>query len=350
MKFGSKNIQSLYYGSRGIVKAMFGSKLIWEKFNAEEDINTILKSIIDGNELNNMSSLLSQIESSNKDFSDINAQLEEIIGNNSIQQSAQVGDIAYWDGSSVKTTPLSSWNTSLGTPVGVVMIGEGFAPDGRARIIGLDNMTYDESEYIPFCPEGYEGDVSSIPKFKYVPTTDNAGSTTNGIANNYNCCLPSDDFTGVTSFVDSKAKYSGSNTYIPSPYLGDAPNPAYYQAIEGGNALSDFNGLSNTQSLVNAGDNYHAAHVCWKYKDATIGIDELQWYLPSAGELGYLVARLKLINESIQAVGGNYIKPYDLWTSSIFYNTKSWFVNTNVGRVTTDANRYGSLVKPVALV
>lgn len=31
MKFGSKNIQSLSYGSRGIVKAMFGSKLIWEK-------------------------------------------------------------------------------------------------------------------------------------------------------------------------------------------------------------------------------------------------------------------------------------------------------------------------------
>ena len=84
MKLGSKNIQSLCYGSKGIVKVMFGSKLIWEKFNAEEDINTILKSVIDGNELNNMSSLLSHIESSNKDFSDINAQLEEIIGNNSI--------------------------------------------------------------------------------------------------------------------------------------------------------------------------------------------------------------------------------------------------------------------------
>lgn len=31
MKLGSKNIQSLCYGSKGIVKAMFGSKLIWEK-------------------------------------------------------------------------------------------------------------------------------------------------------------------------------------------------------------------------------------------------------------------------------------------------------------------------------
>lgn len=88
MKFGNKNIQSLCYGSKGIVKAMFGSKLVWEKINAEESVNTILKSIIDGNELNNISSLLSQIESSNKDFSDINTQLEEIIGDNSIQKSA----------------------------------------------------------------------------------------------------------------------------------------------------------------------------------------------------------------------------------------------------------------------
>ena len=34
-------------------------------------------------------------------------------------QPISVGDIAYWDGSSVKTTPLSSWDSSLGTPVGV---------------------------------------------------------------------------------------------------------------------------------------------------------------------------------------------------------------------------------------
>ena len=79
MKFGSKNIQSLCYGSKGIVKVMFGSKLIWEKFNAEESVNTILKSVIDGNELNNMDNLLYQIESSNMDFTDINNQLEEII-------------------------------------------------------------------------------------------------------------------------------------------------------------------------------------------------------------------------------------------------------------------------------
>ena len=261
-----------------------------------------------------------------------------------------VGDIAYWDGSSVKTTPLSSWSSSLGTPVGVVMIGEGFAPDGRARIIGLDNMTYDESEYIPFCPEGYEGDVSSIPIFRYVPTTDNAGSTTNG--SSYEAYLPSDKdrFTGVTSFVDPKAKYNKRTPYIPSPYLGDAPNPAYYQALEGGNVLSDFNGLSNTEALVNAGNNYYAAHVCWNYKDATSGIDELQWYLPSAGELGYLVPRYKLINESIQAVGGIPVEENMFWSSSKFNESLSWFVNITSGAVGDEPNRYGFLIRPVALV
>lgn len=31
MKLGNKEIQPLYYGSKVVVKAMFGSKLIWEK-------------------------------------------------------------------------------------------------------------------------------------------------------------------------------------------------------------------------------------------------------------------------------------------------------------------------------
>ena len=53
---------------------------------------------------------------------------------------ALAGDVAYWDGSQVKTTPLSKWNTSLGTAIGVVVVPEGFAPDGKVRIIGLKSV------------------------------------------------------------------------------------------------------------------------------------------------------------------------------------------------------------------
>ena len=230
-----------------------------------------------------------------------------------------VGDVAYWDGSSVKTTPLSSWNTSLGTPVGVVMIGEGFAPDGRARIISLTNMTYNGDEYIYWDSEGGMDTDSPAPNFEYVPTTDNAGSTTIGYSGYGYLPSDSDSFNGDVSYVDKKTKYyyDDNDSYIPSPYLGDAPNPAYYQAIEGGNTLSDFNGLSNTKALVDVGDNYHAAHACWNYKDAANS--NLQWYLPAMGELGYLMPRFKQINESVQAVGGTPVEEDFFWSSSEYF-------------------------------
>ena len=258
-----------------------------------------------------------------------------------------VGDIAYWDGSSVKTTPLSSWNSSLGTPVGVVMIGEGFTPDGRARIIALDNLGY-----LSWDNRNYTSDTS-LPNYQKLPTTDNMGSTTTGSsASGY---LPSDidSFTGVTSFVDSKAKYDGYTPYIPSPYLGDVPNPAYYQEIEGGNALSDFNGLSNTQTLVGLGSTFEAANACWNYKDAANS--NLQWYLPAMGELGYLAVRYKVINESIQAVGATSLDEYEFYyhSSSEYNGNTSFRIFLTWGEITTlydTEKKYVSYVHPCAIL
>ena len=100
---------------------------------------------------------------------------------------------------------------------------------------------------------------TSLTNHKRVPTTDNAGSTTTG-SNSYGF-LPSDKFTGAASYVDSTAKYSGAATssLIPSPYLGDKPNPAYYAPIDYNNALADFNGKGNTDVLVALGADYVAA-------------------------------------------------------------------------------------------
>lgn len=288
MKLGSKEIQPLYYGSKGVVKAMFGSKLIWEKFEEKPAI-------------------------------------------------CSVGDIAYWDGSSVKTTPLSSWNTSLGTPVGVVLIGEGFAPDGKVRIISLTDMRYNEKQDIKWYNGSSNGETnltdSPVPNTKSVSITTNKDDTISSSNKGY---LPSDNssFTGELSYFDSKARYYGSTPYIPSPYLEDAPNPSYYQKINDNNALNDFNGLTNTQLLVNAGENYHAAYACWNYKDQANS--NLQWYLPAIGELGYLVSRFKQINESLQAVGGAPVKEHAYWSSTENKETQyyhAWYVITNVGGV-----------------
>ena len=249
-----------------------------------------------------------------------------------IPPPAMVGDIAYWDGSSVKTVALSEWNTSLGTPVGVVVIPEGFAPDGKVRLIGLKPLSsngYQSDSHVGITWGGY-GTDTSLTNYTMVPTTDNAGSTSTG--SNFYGYLPSDKLTGTQSYVDPEAYYLYSSNPIPSPYLGDSPNPEYYKTISGhNNAFSDFNGFSNTQTLVGLGSNYEAANACWKCSD---GASNLQWYLPGMGELGYIMPRFNLINASLTAVGGVAVGSSGyFWSSSEYSSNHAYYLNTNDGYV-----------------
>ena len=259
---------------------------------------------------------------------------------------AAAGDVAYWDGSKVKTTSLSSWNTSLGTPVGVVVVPTGFAPDGKIRIIGLksvDKNGNQSSSHVNMDWGGYRIDTS-LTNFNRVPTTDNNGSTSTG-SNDYGC-LPSDNFNGSVSFVDPKAKYNSASNLIPSSYLGESPNPEYSKEISGyNNALSDFNGLSNTETLVGLGTYYVAANAAYKYSD---GSSNLQWYLPAMGELGYLMPRFKEINSVITALGGVAVASYFFWSSSEFNRNYAYNLGTNNGYFDHNPKSNSLYVRPFA--
>jgi hypothetical protein len=216
-------------------------------------------------------------------------------------------------------------------------------------------MTYNGSKTMAWDETGGTLVDSSAPNFYNVPTTDNMGSTTYGV----DICgyLPSDrsDWSGEQSYVDSFSKYNGNIPYVPSPYMGDKLNPAYSQTIEGGNALSDFNGFSNTQSLVDEGVQYHAAHACWNYKDSANS--NLQWYLPAMGELGFLIPRFQLINQSIQAVGGTPIEEEsDFWSSSEIFRSGfflpesfAWDLVTKYGSVYSYNKDNAMCVRSVAV-
>ena len=140
---------------------------------------------------------------------------------------------------------------------------------------------------------------TNLTNHNRVPTTDNAGPNTTGSGSRG--YLPSDKFTGATSYVDSTAKYYGSTPYAPSPYLGDKPNPAYYTPISGyNNVLADFDGKGNTDVLVGLGADYVAANAARNYKAA--GAEEIKWYLPAAGELGYMLPRFNKIQAALTKV------------------------------------------------
>ena len=253
-----------------------------------------------------------------------------------------VGDVAYWDGSSVKTTPLSEWNTSLGTPIGVVVVPKGFAPDGRPRIISLKFASGDES-YVTW---GVFDEETSLTNFKRVPTTDNSSSTSIG-SDSYGY-LPSDIYTGSVSFVDPKAKYSKTSNLIPSPYLGDVPNPEYSKEISGyNNALSDFNGLSNTDTLVALDSVCEAANIAYKYND---GASNLKWYLPAMGELGYLMPRFNEIDNVITALGGEPLAIDGYWSSSEYNSRGAYYLGTRSGYVSNVDKSDAYLVRPFSIL
>lgn len=263
-------------------------------------------------------------------------------------------DIAYWDGSNVKTTTLNKWSDSLGTPIGVVVIPEGFLPDGKARMVNLKHVDASgnvSSSYVSMI-WGPRGIDTPLTNFDRVPTTDNSGSTTTGsFSFGY---LPSDKFTGTQSFVDAQAKYSESSRLIPSAYLNDTTmNPAYSEAISGyNNALSDFNGLSNTQALVGLGSDYIAANAAWNYSD---GVSLTQWYLPAMGELGFLIPRLNAINATITAIGGVTVGGggYDFWSSSEYSSDCAYrlsFIGGGVDGVNGFKNAVNKIVRPFGVL
>ena len=284
-------------------------------------------------------------ESSNSKYPSVG-----LIGDNIVYQTPQVlaGDVTYWDGYKVKTTSLSKWDTSLGTAIGVVVVPKGFAPDGKARIIGLkpvdkDGNQSDSHVGIAWGPAGVD---TSLTNYTRVPTTDNAGSTSTG--SSYYGYLPSDKFTGTQSFVDSKVKYNKTANLIPSPYLGDSPNTEYYNTLSGNNALGDFNGLSNTEILVGLGSDYEAANAAWKYKD---GASNLQWYLPGMGELGYIMPRFNEINNTITTLGGLAVSSsLTFWSSSEHSRSISYAMDTYYGAVDTSYDINSNYVRPFAII
>ena len=248
---------------------------------------------------------------------------------------ASVGDIAYWDGSRVNVVSSDKWNETLGTPVGVVAIPSNFLPDGKARIVSMYYVGYkgkasetpDSAVWRPSQTD------TSIPNFQYVLTNDNN-------ARSY-VYFPSDKFTGEVCLTDQLAKYhtSAEAPLAPSLYNGSVLNEQYTQEISGGNALSDFNGLENSITLSNeppVEENPYGmpttvscdfAKHALAYND---GASNLQWYLPAFGELAVLLARLGVVESSLEIVNGININ-CSLLSSTEANEYLAWAVRMNTG-------------------
>lgn len=201
----------------------------------------------------------------------------------------------------------------MGQAIGVVVIPSNFLPDGKARMVALNQENEDKFWGT------YKVDTS-LPNYKSVPVCNNNGASVE-FEEGYGY-LPSDLFFNNTDsnescVTDSVVMYRSSEMYIPSPYKetenGLILNQDFIKTLPNGNALSDFNGKENTSVLVGLGSDFEAAIHAKNYSD---GVSNTEWYLPAMGELGVMMARLGTINDTISTLGGVTLPTNDCVYSS----------------------------------
>jgi hypothetical protein len=271
---------------------------------------------------------------------------------------------------SMTIQPSVTWpDASTGyTPIGIVVIpGEhDVYGNGTCGVMSLKPMSYSDpdngatSETGMFWG-GFGTDISVLTNYtKVITTSSNTTNTESG-------GLSSDSY----AFIPKQNAVDGTPTrdkspYAPSPYVGSdyksgGPNALYSTtASDSGsnrNMLADFGGIANTKIITdlataqsnwktdstitnNSGAGYYpAACCCARYK--TVGTKSGEWYLPAAGELGYIVPRLYDINATISALNTKYgagvgVQLYALnlyWSSSEYDNFSAYYVSTSSGGV-----------------
>ena len=255
---------------------------------------------------------------------------------------------------------LSTGAPSGFVPIGVVVIPKSHTADGKGRMISLDFMsvadpdngtsvydfntasTDDVNIYwgdgnvdtdipnLPLPAIGVSNDIANLPSQQTLVETVDFGL----IAENISVVADGSE-TGVTTemkYVYGKNLYdtetqwgylTGGGTdnpnapLIPSPYLSNGSiNPIFRSEGTVGAALS---GREYTDILLNlstaqadwktaetitnsySSNYYPAACTTWRY--STVGTSQGDWYLPSIGELLYVPARAKQIQEALDAIG-----------------------------------------------
>ena len=253
------------------------------------------------------------------------------------------------------------------TPVGVVVIPGshdvyGTGQCGVMSLIYMDINTPDTGS-----TSGADmywgqaaGGIEALPDLSSLPYCDSSGSSLAG--NTYKAYLPSDKYSGPNCQHDTNAYYYSNFSYLaPSPYLTNGiRNLMYYQTSAPSsryNALSDFNGVTNTTILINlatkqsdwntastitnSSDSGYspAACCCWRFH--TDGTKQGDWYLPALGELGYMVSRLKAINNAISKLSTTYESSYYIsiygnvyhWSSTECFNGAAWVIYSASGEL-----------------
>ena len=237
---------------------------------------------------------------------------------------AKLYDYLYEDGSFGKKDVTK-------TAIGICVIPGGVLPDRKARFMSLKGMTLTSPNEGGEDTNIYWGvrgsDIQSLTNFQTVVT----GDTTAEGTNSYGC-------------VPKNGAYS-STPHIPSPI-------EYFSAYSSTGATSDLDGKANTEKIL-AVDNaastawqtasaitndstatlHPAAQCCWRFNPGST--NQGDWYLPSIGELAFIMPNFNELNTAISDVGGVQLnaKYGCYWSSTEYGGSFAWCVATGDGSV-----------------
>lgn len=311
---------------------------------------------------------------------------------------------------------ISAYPKTKYTPIGVVVIPgtHGVLKDGTGKInqcgvVSLDQLSsswgYSLSDIENLFDINdnlgrYDSRKGGLYNYIYVNTVGSGSCVYETVQNSESAkaYLPSDNFSGTINPFDNKTSYyynenydDGDVQYAPSPYKNDGSyNTAYGQTTSPAtsyNALSDFGGIVNTKILTDmstaqsnwrtanrvldedAEGYYPAACLCARYKTTgtkafiNCSIAELRngvgfWYLPAAGELGYLIPRFNEINDTVLKLIENYGVGRKIDSDTNLYSSSKYkmvvpggytairYISTKYGYMSYQRTSYGGISRP----
>lgn len=290
-------------------------------------------------------------------------------------------------------------SAELYVPEAIVAVPYSHTGDGTVRAMSLRHMSPDDPENGSTSNTrtvwGASVDISGITNHTGGAVVSDVAlgdkSTLTSATITY---LPSDTFTAL-EVINSDSEYywySATGEHAPCPYKADGSLNRQYLGEWGTNGskltnnnLGDMNGASNTEKIIDTLNKayldqtlfaatitnaqtkavsegntniFPAAMCCQRYKTVlkpnTVAYDSANdkytygdWYLPSAGEVGYTIVSkgrisytLRRINTALPGTVAEWVNSW-LWSSSEFSNGNAWGLNPSNG----DVDRYLKLNK-----
>ena len=292
-------------------------------------------------------------------------------------------------------------SAELSLPEAIVAVPYSHTGDGTVRAMSLRHMSADDPENGSTSDTttvwGANVNISGITDYRGGAVVSDVAlgdkSTLTSASLTY---LPSDTFNAL-EVINSDSEYywySATGEHAPCPYKADGSLNRQYLGEWGtngskltNNCLGDMNGASNTEKIIDtlsksyldqtlfaatitnaqtkdvSGGNtniFPAAMCCQRYKTVlkpnTVAYDSANnkytygdWYLPSAGEVGYIIVSkgrinyaLSRINAALPGTAAALVNDW-LWSSSEYNSNGAWFLDPSYGYVSAGGGKGRSL-------